>query len=171
MESKSLYQLTEEFVQIQSMMESENDQAFIDTLDSIDWEKNFEEKCDGYVMVIRNTEVSIGADKGQIEVIEKILDELKSGVKTKENHIKRMKESLYGAMIKVGKTKFDSQRFKYWTQKTTPAMVLNEGKTVPLDYMTNPAPEIDKAKITKDLKAGVKLDFAHLEQREIVRFK
>ena len=173
MESKSLYQLTEEFKKIQSMIEDDeaDEQTLIDTLDSIDWTKDFEEKADSYVMVIRNTEVSIGADKGQIEAIEKILGELKAGVKVKENRIKRMKENLCGAMIKVGKTKFDSQRFKFWTQKTSPATVIEEGKTIPLDYYYTPEPEVDKAKITKDLKNGVKLDFAHLEQHDIVRFK
>lgn len=169
----TLYELTETFKQIQSMVEDDgaDEQVLTDTLDSIDWNEDFEEKCDSYVMVIRNTEVSIGADDGQIEAIEKILNDLKKSKAAKENKVRRMKESLCDAMVKVGRTKFRSSRFSFWTQKTTPTVVIQEEATVPMEYLILQEPKVDKKKIADDLKKGEKLDFARLESHDIVRFR
>lgn len=168
----TLYELTETFKQIQTMAEEDGDeQAFIDTLDSIDWTKDFEDKCDSYVMTIRNIEVSAGADEGQIQAIEKILADLKASKTAKENKVKRMKESLCDAMAKVGRTKFKTSRFSYWTQKTTPTVVIQEEATVPMEYLILQEPKVDKKKIADDLKKGEKLDFARLESHDIVRFR
>lgn len=168
----TLYELTETFKQIEAMAEEDGDeQAFIDTLDSIDWTKDFEDKCDSYVMTIRNIEVSAGADEGQIQAIEKILADLKASKTAKENKVKRMKESLYDAMAKVGKKKFQTSRFSFWTQTTTPAVVIPEEATVPMEYLIPQEPKIDKKRIAEDLKKGVKMDFASLDSHEIVRFR
>ena len=169
----SLYELTETYRQIQMMVEDEqaDEQVLNDTLDSIDWTTDFEEKCDNYVMVIRNTEVSIGADEGQIKVIEKYLEDLKNGVKVKKNRVSRMRENLCSAMIKVGKPKFESQRFKYWTQKNPASVVIDNPENIPMEFYRVPEPEINKAAIKEALQKGEKLDFAHLEQKEGVRFK
>ena len=172
MEGTSLYQLTETYKQIQAMVEEDGDEAaFEDTLDSINWNEDFENKCDGYAMVIRNVELSIAADKGQIEYLDKLLKAVKDSKTAKENKIKRMKESMYEAMNKVGKTKFKSQRFSYWTQKNTPSLVIDNPENVPLEYFKTPAPEIDKEAIKKALKDGETFSFAHLETTEGVRFK
>ena len=172
MAEQTLYELTETFKEIQAMLEDDTDeQVLIDTLDSIDWYKDFEDKCDNYVMVIRNTEMAIAADKGQIEYLDKLLKAVKDSKAAKENKIKRMKESMYDAMNKVGKTKFKSQRFSYWTQKNTPSLVIDNPENVPLEYFKTPAPEIDKEAIKKALKDGETFSFAHLETTEGVRFK
>ena len=173
MESKSLNQLTEEFMQIQAMVEDDDadEQTLIDTLDSIDWTKDFEAKADGYVMTIRNIEVSIGSDEGQIAAIEKILEGLKASKKAKENSVKRMKESLCDAMIKVGKTKFQSQNFKFWTQKNPASVVIDKPEEIPLEFYRVPEPEVNKAAIKEALQKGESLPFAHLEVKDGVRFR
>lgn len=172
MAEKSLYELTETFKQIQAMLEDDNEdeQALKDTLESIDWNTDFEEKCDGYVMVIRNTEVAIGADDGQIAAIEKILEEVKKSKQAKENKIKRMKESLCKAMIAVDRTKFKSSRFSFWTQKTSEVVITDEAN-IPFEFMTVPKPTVSKTKIKDALKNGEQLSFAHIEEHETARFK
>jgi len=170
--SATLYELTETFKEIQAMAQDDNadEQAFLDTLDSINWQEDFEEKCDNYVMVIRNTEVAIGADDGQIAAIEKVLEEVKKSKQAKENKIKRMKESLCKAMIAVDRTKFKSSRFSYWTQKTSEVVITDEAN-IPFEFMTVPKPTISKTKIKDALKNGEQLSFAHIEEHETARFK
>lgn len=169
--AETLYELTETFKEIQAMAEDDNadEQAFLDTLDAIDWNKDFEDKCDSYVMVIRNTEIAIGSDDGQIAAIEKILEDLKKSKAAKENKIKKMKESLCKAMIAVDKPKFKSSRFSYWTQKTSEVVITDEN--VPFEFMTVPKPTVSKTKIKDALKKGEQLSFAHIEEHETVRFK
>lgn len=170
--AETLYDLDTEFQQIASLVEDSeaDEQVFQDTLDAMDWSNRFNEKMDSYVKVIRNTEVSIGSDDGQIQAIEKILDDLKAGKKAKENKIKRMKESMLKAMVDTGNTKFSSDNFKFWTQRTTPTLVIDDEASIPLDYYTVPEPQIDKKLIREALKDG-SLPFAHLEEKETVRFK
>lgn len=168
----SLYELTETFKQIQSMVEDDgaDEQVFADTLDSIDWNEDFEEKCDSYVMVIRNTEIAIGADDGQIKAIEKILQEVKDSKAAKENKIKKMKESLCSAMIATNHTKFKSKRFSFWTQATS-SVVIDDPASVPVEFFRVKEPEINREAIKKALNNGEELGFAHLEKKDGVRFK
>ena len=170
---KTLYELTEEYKQIQAMVEDdgEDEQTLIDTLDSIDWTKDFEEKADSYVMVIRNAEVDIAADEGRIKAVEKILENMKKSKTAKENHVKRMKESLHSAMVTVGKPKFKTKMFSFWTQTNTPSVVIDKPEAIPMDYYRVPEPEVNKQAIKEALQKGEKLDFAHLEATEGVRFR
>lgn len=171
--SETLYQIEEEWQQIASLVEDSevDEQVFKDTLDAMDWNTRFKEKMDCYVMILRNTEVSIGSDEGQIKAIENILETLKSSKKAKENKMKYMKENMLRAMVSTGNTKFESEKFKYWTQKVTPALVIDKEEDIPLAYYTTPEPVVDKKAIREALKDGKKLGFAHLEEQQTVRFK
>ena len=168
----TLYELTDTYRQIQAMVEDDNadEQVFIDTLDSIDWEKDFEEKADGYVMTIRNVEVAIGADEGQIAAIEKVLKDLKDSKTRKENMVKRMKESLCNAMIATNHEKFKSTRFSFWTQPST-SVVIDDEANIPMEFYRVKEPEINKDAIGKALRSGEKFEFAHLESKQGVRFR
>lgn len=170
MNGTSLYELTGVFLQIQALAEDGDEQAFNDTLEAMNWNEDFENKCDATVMVIRNLEVSVGSDEGQIAAIKKILDDVKKSKAEKENKIKRLKENMARAMIAVEKPKFKTGKFSFWTQKTSEVVIDNE-TAVPLDYMTTPKPEISKTLIKEALKNGEKLPFAHIEEKETVRFK
>lgn len=170
MNNTSLYELTGIFLQLQAMAEDGDEQAFNDTLESLNWNEDFENKCDATVMVIRNLEVSIGSDEGQIEAINNILDEVKKAKAEKEAKIKRLKANMAKAMIAVDKPKFTTSKFKFWTQKTSEVVIDNEAN-VPLDYMTTPKPQISKTLIKEALNKGEKLSFAHIEEKDTVRFK
>ena len=170
--SATLYELTDTYRQIQAMVEDDDadEQVFIDTLDSIDWEHDFEEKADSYVMTIRNVEVAIGADEGQIAAIEKILKDLKDSKTRKENMVKRMKESLCKAMIETKHEKFKSKRFSFWTQAST-SVVIDDPTSIPMEFYRVKEPEVNKDAIKKALNNGETFEFAHLEKKDNVRFK
>ena len=62
---KSLFDLAEEYQQLQAMIEDETDlQVFADTLEAIDWEKDFNDKADAYAAIILNMKVTIGSLDG-----------------------------------------------------------------------------------------------------------
>lgn len=171
----SLYQLTETYQRLESMAQDDgvSEELFNQMLDDMDWKTDFEEKCDSYVEIIRNLEVAAGADRGQIESIEKILETIKESLTSKENKIKRMKENLCKGMIATHNEKFRTKKYSFWTQKTTPAVVIDG--VVPMEYLIAQEPKVDKKKLADDLKKaekdGKKIDFAHLESHEIARFK
>ena len=80
----TLYELTGQFLDIYNM--DLDDETKADTLESIDWQTDYEEKVENYIKVIKNNEADIEARKNEI----KRLTELNRGDERKNE---RMKES------------------------------------------------------------------------------
>lgn len=102
----SLYELTGQFLEIQSILESGeyDDQIVKDTLESLEFE--IEEKADNYAKIIRNFESQIDAIKAE----EKRLKDRRG---TFEKSVKQLKENLQAAMIETGKRKFKTDLFSF----------------------------------------------------------
>lgn len=166
----NLYELTGFYKELQAMIEDDgvDEQTFIDTLEASGWTDDFNAKADAYIAVIRNIEIAIAGDEGQIARIGEIQKQLKDSKTAKENKVKRLKENLCGAMIATDNRKFKTDNHSFWTQKSQSLVV--DG-VVPVDYLTVPEPEPDNKKIKDALKNGEKLDFAHLDEKETLRFK
>ena len=111
----NLYELTNDFLQLQQMLEDpEVDTEVInDTMEAI--EGAFEVKADGYAMIIRNMEGSITAIKAE-------MDRLQAKKNLLENSIKRLKQNLQEAMQATGKTKFKTDLFSFNIQKNGGAL-------------------------------------------------
>ena len=167
----NLYELTQDYQNLMAMADDPeiDEEIFKDTLEGIDGA--IEIKADGYAAVIRNLEVVIGGLEGQAKVIQEELDRVKEHKKSLANRIAYMKESLCSAMIACDKTKFDTSRFKFWVQKSTPSLVIDKPEDIPMEYYKVPEPQVDNAAIKEALKNGEELKFAHLEQKDGVRFK
>ena len=93
----SLYELTGIFKQINDM-EGLDEETKVDTLDSIDWTDQFEEKVENTVKVIKNKE----ADKKQLK---EEIDRLTARCKSIDNDITRLKTGLQGAFEITGHDK------------------------------------------------------------------
>lgn len=160
----TLYELTDNFRQVLEMAQDPNidEQAIIDTLEAIGGE--IEYKADGYAKVIK--ELDADSEKLTAEITR--LTERK---KTLQNNIKKMKEWLTNAMIMTGKTKFKTDLFSFSVDKNPPALVIDNSAIIPAEYYVEQEPKLDNGKIKEELKNGVQLDFAHLEQGEGVRIK
>lgn len=171
MEKATLYDLTQQYQELMAMADDPevDEQIFRDTLEGLEGE--IEEKANAYGCVIRNLEVNVGEIDGRIQAIQKILDAEKAHKASIENRIDDMKNNLCTAMIACDKQKIKTDKFTIWTQKTTPAVEIPEEATVAMDYLIPQPPKVDKKKIAEDLKKGVKLDFARLVTRDIVRFR
>lgn len=160
----TLYELTDNFRQVLEMAQDPNidEQAIIDTLEAIGGE--IEYKADGYAKVIK--ELDADSEKLTAEITR--LTERK---KTLQNNIKKMKELLTNAMIMTGKTKFKTDLFSFSVGKNPPALVIDNSAIIPAEYYVEQEPKLDNGKIKEELKNGVQLDFAHLEQTEGVRIR
>ena len=153
----TLYEIAAEYMTLLDMAEEIDEEDFKDTLEGIEGE--LEIKADNYAKVITE-----GLDKES-----KRLAERKKAI---ENNIKRIKDSLQGAMIATGKTKFKTELFNFGIQKNKPRLVLDKGlEDIPMDYYIFQDQIADKEKITQELKEGKELDFAHLEQGESLRIR
>lgn len=106
----NLYELTNDFLQLQQMLEDpEVDSKLIqDTMESLEYD--IEEKANGYAKVIRNMEGSLMAVKQEQE-------RLSAKKNLLESSIKRLKDNLQEAMIKTGKRKFKTDLFSFGIQK------------------------------------------------------
>ena len=172
MAKKSLFELAAEYQSLQSMIEDETDlQVFADTLEAIDWEKDFTEKADSYVAIIQNMKVLIGSMNGEIKAIEKILEDLKNAKKAKEAKIEKMRQNLCNAMIRTNNKKFRTERHSYWTLDSRSLKIDDiEPDEIPLAYQKHKV-EIDKDAVRDALDKGKKISFARYEDKTSVMFR
>lgn len=99
----TLYELTGIYQQIYDLdMDDETKQ---DTLDSIDWNEDYENKVEGYIKVIKNLDADIEARKNEIDRLKKLND----ADKAKKD---RMKTTLEESMEATGHDRVDTKLFK-----------------------------------------------------------
>ena len=163
----TIFELTNEYKYLLDIAEDPDvdPEILADTMDALEGE--IEDKADGYGRVIRQME----ADAAALKVEEQRLTTRR---KTVEANIERMKKAFQNAMTAVGKPKIDTELFKFRIQKNPASVIIDEQyiENIPVEYLIEQEPKLDKAKIKEDLKAGKNLDgIAHLEQTETLRIK
>jgi hypothetical protein len=123
-------------------------------------------KLENYCKFIKNLESDIAGLKEEEK-------RLASKRKTMENTIERAKEAMKYAMEASGMEKVKGTLFTITIQANPEKVVMEteDVSSIPADYLRMKDPEIDKAKIKEDLKAGVELSFAHLEKSRGVRIR
>lgn len=99
----TLYELTGQFLDIYNM--DLDDETKQDTLDSIDWNEDYENKVEGYIKVIKNLDADIEARKNEMDRLKKLNDADKA---KKE----RMKATLEESMELTGHDRVDTALFK-----------------------------------------------------------
>lgn len=99
----TLYELTGQFLDIYNM--DLDDETKQDTLDSIDWNEDYENKVDGYIKVIKNLDADIEARKNEMDRLKKLND----ADKAKKD---RMKTTLEESMELTGHDRVDTTLFK-----------------------------------------------------------
>lgn len=155
----TLYELTGQFLNIYEM--SSDDEVFLDTLESIDWENDFEAKVENYGKVI----AELNADEANLTTEIKRLTEKREAVR---NKVSSLKETLKMAMETVDKPKVKTPLFNFRIQKN-PASVKITDETVIEEKYFKIKREVDKAKIKEIIKSGGYIDGAELIQTESLR--
>lgn len=150
----TLYELTGQFLDIYNM--DLDDETKADTLESIDWNSDYEEKVENYIKVIKNNEADIEARKNEI----KRLTELN---RADERKNERMKEVLKESMDLTGHERVDTKLFKVSFRKSEAVEV--DDLLLPESYKVATW-KPDKKRLKEDLKNGLEILGAELVERK-----
>ena len=150
----TLYELTGQFLDIYNM--ELDDETKADTLDSIDWQTDYENKVENYVKVIKNTEADVEARKNEI----KRLTELN---RADERKNERLKEVLKESMDLTGHERVDTSLFKVSFRKSEAVEV--DDLLLPEAYKVATW-KADKKRLKEDLKNGLEILGAELVERK-----
>ncbi|MGQ7336338.1 siphovirus Gp157 family protein [Streptococcus suis] len=157
----SIYELTGIFKQI-AEMEGIDEETKLDTLESIDWTEQFEEKVENTVKVIKNKE----AEKKQLK---EEIDRLTARYKSIDSDITRLKTGLQGAFEITGHEKVKTLLFTVSLAKNQPSVVVDE-ELLPKKYFIQKLTP-DKTTIKELLKAGKKVKGAELQESRSLRIR
>ncbi|HEM5060398.1 TPA: siphovirus Gp157 family protein [Streptococcus suis] len=157
----SIYELTGIFKQI-AEMEGIDEETKLDTLESIDWTEQFEEKVENTVKVIKNKE----AEKKQLK---EEIDRLTARHKSIDNDITRLKTGLQGAFEITGHEKVKTLLFTVSLANNQPSVVVDED-LLPKKYFIQTL-KPDKTAIKELLKAGKKVKGAVLQESRSLRIR
>ena len=136
-----------------------DEQTFADTLEAM----GTEEKLESYCKVIRQLEADAEMLKAEKERIEK-------KKKTVDNSIDRMKKAVIEFMKASGTTKSTAGTFTVAVSTSKAVNILDESK-VPVRFLVEQAPKIDKSSIRAELMAGAEIEGCELQINEGVRIK
>ena len=150
----TLYELTGQFLDIYNMELDE--ETKLDTLDSIDWQTDYEEKVENYIKVIKNIESDVEARKAEI----KRLTELNKADEKKKDHLK---ETLSTSMQLTGHERVDTPLFKVSFRKSQAVEV--DELVLPESYKVATW-KPDKKRLKEDLKNGLEIVGASLVERK-----
>ena len=152
----TLYDITGEYLQLLEYADdAEDEQLFLDTLESITGE--LEVKADGYGVVINELNT-------RAEQFDKEIQRLTARKKAMENAVKRMKERLKGAMELMDVKEVKTEHYTFKIQNNGGKAPINYTAEVPMSYK-RVVYENDTDRIRLDLESGKKLDFAELLER------
>ncbi|HEM2752636.1 siphovirus Gp157 family protein [Streptococcus suis] len=157
----SIYELTGIFKQI-AEMEGIDEETKLDTLESLDWTEQFEEKVENTVKVIKNKEADVDKLKEEI-------DRLTKRKKSIENDITRLKTGLQGAFEITGHEKVKTLLFTVSLANNQPSVVVDED-LLPKKYFIQTL-KPDKTAIKELLKAGKKVKGAVLQESRSLRIR
>ena len=150
----TLYELTGQFLDIYNLELDE--ETKLDTLDSIDWNSDYENKVENYIKVMKNLEADVEARKNEI----KRLTELNKADEKKKDHLK---ETLSTSMVLTGHERVDTPLFKVSFRKSQAVEV---DETVLPEAYKVATWKPDKKRLKEDLKNGFEIIGASLVERK-----
>lgn len=150
----TLYELTGQFLDIYNLELDE--ETKLDTLESIDWNSDYENKVENYIKVMKNIEADVEARKAEI----KRLTELNKADEKKKDHLK---ETLSTNMQLTGHERVDTPLFKVSFRKSQAVEV--DELVLPESYKVATW-KPDKKRLKEDLKNGLEIVGASLVERK-----
>lgn len=150
----TLYELTGQYLEIYNMELDE--ETKLDTLDSIDWETEYETKVENYIKVMKNIDADVEARKAEI----KRLTELNKADEKKKDHLK---DTLLASMNMTGHERVDTPLFKVSFRKSQAVEV---DETVLPEAYKVATWKPDKKLLKEDLKNGLEIIGASLVERK-----
>ena len=160
----NLYEISADVLKLQEMLVNDPENEYVqDTLEALEGELDL--KATAYCRVIKNMEANLEAYKSEI-------DRLSKRKKVLENSIQRLKDALLESMKATGKDKIKDDIFTIAIRNNAPSLPKDlDVNQVPVQYLVEAPPVINKRELLNDLKNGLDLSDLgiSLEQRQSLR--
>lgn len=157
----TLYSIQGKYQQLLNLAEQLDPELLKDTLESIDDE--LETKAENVAFVIKELE-------GQSIILEKETKRLAERKNTINNNVKRLKQSLFDAMITANKQKIKTNLFTLDIRKNPPSVIVEDESKL-LNYLIEQPKKLDKTKLGDDLKKGIEVPGAKIIQTERLQIR
>lgn len=157
----NLYKLTQNYQNVLDIAEQLDAETLKDTLDSIDEAINIKVENTAYVVK------QLDANVATIDTEIKRLQAMKSA---QSNNAKNLKFYIQESMEKVGLDKVQGKTIKVAIQNN-PQSVRVENEEALKEYLVEQAPKLDKKALLNDLKNGVEVHGAELQQTRSIRIR
>lgn len=155
-----LYELTKAYSELENLLEDTDDVKIVSYLEEC--EGALQEKATNIAMVIQNLEATANA----ISEAEKNMANRRKFI---ENRIQSIKDYVLSNMQAAEIQKIECAYFKISRKKNPPKVVIDDESLIPIAYLRQPEPpppSPDKKAILADIKEGVIVEGAHIEQTE-----
>ncbi|ELY0463377.1 siphovirus Gp157 family protein [Listeria innocua] len=156
-----LYQLTDNYLRVQELLEENKTEAVEDTLDAL--ADGFHDKAENIVKIIK----SLAADA---EMAGKEAKRLLKRKQALENNVQKLKNYLQTEMERMEIRKINSTLFTIQIQKN-PASVEIVDEALLKPFFLLQEPKIDKKRIAEILKSGEEVEGARLVESESIRIR
>lgn len=145
MQMSTLYQLTDQWVQVTDLLQSGeyDEQTLKDTLEAI--QVSLEEKVDGYAAVIKNFD----AENVAIDIEIKRLQERK---RINTNAITRLKENLLYSLEQTGQKKIKTALNTATIRNNAPSLEISDDSKIPKEFYIDQEPKLDKRELLNYVK-------------------
>lgn len=157
----NLFELTQKYQNVLEIAEQLDEETLKDTLDSID---------DAINVKIENTAYVIKSLESNITVIDEEMKRLSAMKSAQTNNIRNLKEYMQNAMESVGLEKVEGKLIKVSIQNN-PQSVKIENEEALEKYMVEQPKKLDKRTLMEDLKKGIEVEGAELQQKRSIRIK
>ncbi|EAD8587228.1 siphovirus Gp157 family protein [Listeria monocytogenes] len=157
----TLYSIQGKYQQLLNLAEQLDPELLKNTLESIDDE--LETKAENVAFVIKELE-------GQSLILEKETKRLAERKNTINNNVKRLKQSLFDAMITANKQKIKTNLFTLDIRKNPPSLIVEDESKL-LNYLIEQPKKLDKTKLGNDLKKGIEVPGAKIIQTERLQIR
>ena len=157
----NLFQLTQSYQEVLSLAEQLDEGTLKDTLDSIN--EAIDVKVENTAYVIKTLEANIAV----IAIEEKRLAAMKSA---QMNNVKSLKTYIQDSMELVGLDKVQGKTIKVSVQNNPQSVHVSNEEAL-TTYLVEQSPKLDKKSLLADLKSGMDIDGAELQQTRSIRIK
>lgn len=157
----SLYKLSGALRELQEMIE-EGQEINLDNIEAI--EGAIEDKLEGYGKLLRNLE----SDEQGLRNEEKRIADKRRAL---SNNISRIKKHVEETMIFTNKRKVKASLFTFNIQNNPPSVFISDSSMLPSGYLVEQEPAVNKKEILQDLKLGLEVPGAEIQQTESLRIR
>ncbi|EAC5198994.1 siphovirus Gp157 family protein [Listeria monocytogenes] len=156
-----LYELTDNYLRLQELLEENKTEAVMDTLDAIT--DGFHDKAENIAKIIK----SLAADAEMAGTEAKRLLKRKQAL---ENNVQKLKTYLQTEMERMEIRKINSTLFTIQIQKNPMSVEIVDDSLLQAFFLLQ-EPKIDKKRIAEILKSGKEVKGARLVESESIRIR